>query len=423
MESIVARVCGLDVHQSQIVACLLLDEGGKRPKKEIRTFTAMRRDLEALRDWMSEKGVTQVVMEGTGVYWRPVYEVLEHSFDVWLVNARHVKKVPGRKSDVIDAQWLATLLQKGLLRKSFVPSKEIRVLRDLARYRRVLVQTQSTEKNRIVKLIETMGLKLAAVASDVFGVSGLAMLKAIAKGEHDIQVLAQMARSHLRAKMPELRLALECTIGPHHRSMLADQLARLEATGKEIEKYEHMLDEQVKPYEEVIALLCSIHGIKRTAAIEIFAEIGPDLSSFSTPEAFAAWTGTAPGLHESAGRKQKQRRRRGNPYLTSILIECALAATRKKGSYLKEKYRRLCARRPKLVALFAIANKLAHAVFRAVTTSEPYRDLGASYLDQRNRGAVSRKLLNRLLALGVTRDEILSLLPEPPPSIAVSSTA
>jgi transposase len=410
METLVARACGLDVHEATVVACVIIGEG-KRPKKMTRTFSAMHGDLIELRDWLASLNVTHVVMEGTGIYWRPVYEVLEHAFDVWLVNARHVKNVPGRKSDVMDAEWLAKLLRNGLLRKSFVPPAEIRDIRDLSRFRRMLVQTQTAEKNRILKLIEMIGLKLAMVASDVFGVSGMAMLRAIAEGKQSIEDIAELARGRMRSKRPQLRLALECSVREHHRLMLRDQLGQLDATAERIAQYDQLLTDRVKPYAETIELLCTVHGIQRKAAIEIFAEIGPDLDSFPKATNFAAWAGTSPGLNESAGKNKSGRRRRGNRYLTSILVECALAATRKKDSYLKDKYHRLKARRPKLVALFAIANKLAHAIFRVIKTGTGYRDLGSAYLDRRNRRTTATKLLKRLLSLGLDRNEILLRLP------------
>jgi transposase len=415
-ETVVARACGLDVHEAVIVACVIIDQPGKRPKKTIRSFGATRQDLLELREWVLSEGVTHVVMEGTGIYWRPVYEVLEGAegaLDLWVVNARHVKNVPGRKSDVIDAEWLAKLLRNGLLRKSFVPAADIRALRDLSRYRRTLVQAQTTEKNRILKLVETAGVKLAAVASDAFGVSGMAMLRAIAEGQLPLEQIVQLARGAMRQKLPELRRALECTIQPHHRMMLRDQLARLDAVAADITKYDAVLQEKVKPYAESIELLRSIDGIQQIAAIEIFAEIGPNLASFSTDGHFRAWAGTSPGLHESAGKKKRGRRRRGNPYLTSILIECALAATRKKDTYLRDKYRRLQSRRPKLVALFAIANKLAAAVYRVISTGKRYVDLGASYLDCRRPKYTASKLLKRLTALGLDREQLLAMLPQP----------
>jgi transposase len=415
METIFQRVCGLDVHEASIVACVVVaEEGKRRPKKTLKTFSAMHSDIVRLREWLDAQSVTHVVMEGTGIYWRPVYEVLEGGFDLWVVNARHVKNLPGRKSDVIDAEWLATLLGAGLLRKSFVPSAEIRTLRDLTRYRRMLVQTQTSEKNRILKLVETMGVKLAGVASDAFGTSGMAMLRAIAEGTKTTEEIAQMARSALRRKLPELRLALECVIRPEHRMMLRDQLSRLDATTAEIAKYDGIIASNAAPYAECIELLRTIPGINRIAAHEIFAEVGPNLSTFPTARNFAAWVGTAPGMNESAGKNKNARRRRGNPYMTSILIECALGATKKKGGYLKDKYRRLKARRPTLVALFAIANKIAHAVHRVLTERTAYHELGETYLDQRNSTQTAKKLIKRITNLGIDRDILIQMIASAP---------
>lgn len=410
MDVVIRDVAGLDVHEASVVACVIIETEGRRLSKEIRTFGTMRADLVGLREWLHEKGVKHVVMEGTGVYWRPVYEMLEDIFDMWLVNARHVKNVPGRKSDVIDCEWLARLLRSGMVRKSFVPAPEIRALRDLTRYRRMLVQSQTAEKNRIIKLIEMMGVKLAAVASDVFGASGMSMLRAIAEGQESTDAIAQHARGKLRQKLPELRRALDCTVSEHHRMMLRDQLARLDATSTEVDRYDNLLRERVKPYAKYIELLRTIPGIQETAAIEIFAEVGPDLSSFPAEGNFAAWAGTSPGLHESAGKKKHSRRRRGNPYLTSILNECAHGAVRKKGTYLGDKYRRLKARRPQLVALFAIANKLAHAIYRAIRHELPYHDLGDAYLDSRNKNQVARALVSRLKKLGIDKEVVAEML-------------
>jgi transposase len=369
--------------------------------------------LQELRDWLTSLGVTHVALEGTGIYWRPVYAVLEGQFDLTLVNARHVKQLPGRKTDVNDAEWLATLLCHGLLRKSFVPDKQIRALRDLTRYRRMLVQSETTEKNRILKLLETMGIKLSSVVSDPFGTSGLAMMRALAQGDISVDAMVSMARSRLRKKMAELRLALNVLVEDHHRLMLRDQLARLDRTANEIAGSDALLAERVAPYEAQLELLCSIDGIKRTAAIEIFAEVGPNLSTFPDDGHFASWAGTCPGQHESAGKRKNARRRRGNPYLQSILTECALAATRKKDRYLRDKYHRLKARRGAMRALFAIAHKLTRAVYRVLTTGELHRDLGPAYLDRLNPPSVAKRLVARLRRLGFDYHSLKDLFPQP----------
>lgn len=406
MDVVVARCCGLDVHQASVTACVLLDEGGRRPRKVFRTFRTMNAELRELREWLANLEVTHVAFEGTGVYWRPVYAVLEGGFDLSLVNARHVKQLPGRKTDVNDAEWLATLLRHGLLRKSFVPTKDIRALRDLTRYRRMLVQSHTTEKNRILKLLETAGIKLSAVASDAFGKSGLAMIRAVAAGDVSIDRIVNMARSSLRGKMADLRLALDVLVEDHHRLMLRDQLARFDCTTEEIARYDALLNDRVAPFEKQITLLCSINGIQRTAAIDIFAEVGPDLTSFPTDGHFASWAGMCPGHHESAGKKGNARRRRGNPYLQSILVECALAATRKKGTYLKDKFHRLKARRGSMRALFAIAHKLCSAVYRVLTTGAEHRDLGPAYLDHLEPTTVAKRLVARLQRLGLDHSSL-----------------
>jgi transposase len=413
METLIERAAGLDVHQATVVASVVIEETGRKPKKETRTFSTVRSGLKELRGWLESHGITHVAMEGTGVYWIPVYTMLEGHLDAAVVNARHVSKVPGRKTDVSDAAWLAELLRKGLLRKSFVPAAEIRAIRDVSRYRRMLVQSKTAEKNRVLKLLETVGLKLATFASDVFGRSGTAMLHAIAEGSLATEAIAQLARGKLRRKLPELRLALDCTIAGHHRMMLRDQLRRLDQTAADLAHYDGILAEMVEPYSTQIQLLCSITGVQRIAATEIFAEIGPDLSSFPNEGHFSSWAGMCPGQNESAGKKSSARRRRGNPYLQSTLVECALAATKKKGSYHKDKYHRLKARRGSMRALFAIAHKLARAVYRTLTRREPYQDLGAGYLDARDKPAVARKLIERLRALGFDRQSIVDFLPKP----------
>lgn len=409
MDVVYSRCCGLDVHQATVVACAWIDDGGRRPRKIVETFRTMRQGLEQLRQWLQSHGITHVAMEGTGVYWRPVYSVLEGHVDLTLVNARHVKAVPGRKTDVNDAEWLGTLLRHGLLRKSFIPPKAIRVLRDLCRYRRMLVQNQTTEKNRIIKLLEITGIKLATVASDTFGASGMRMLRAIATNTLTSEQIADLAKGRLRAKLPDLRLALDVMLEEHHRMMLRDQLDRLDRTAAEIARYDALLEQHVAPYAKSLELLSSIDGIQRIAAIEIFSEIGPDLASFPSEAHFASWSGTCPGQHQSGGKSFPTRRRSGNPYIVSILFECAVAATRKKATYLSDKYRRLKSRRGPMRALFAIAHKLACAVYRVLQTGDVYRDLGPAYLDKRSGLSTARALVKRLQKMGYDEHNLAKL--------------
>jgi transposase len=362
-------------------------------------------------------------MEGTGVYWRPVHAVLEGVFDIYVVNARHFRAVPGRKTDVNDAEWLASLLRAGLLRKSFVPAPEIRALRDICRFRRMLVHSETTEKNRILKVLETAGVKIATYASDVFGKSGMDMLRALAEGSCSPEAIAKMARGKLRQKIGDLRLAFDVLIEEHHRILLGDLLKRLDQVGADIARYDALLDQRVAPYEKNLELLCCIDGVQRRAAIEIFAETGPDLANFATDANFAAWSGTCPGQRESAGKKGAARHRRGNPYLQSILVEAALAATRKKNTYLRDKYHRLKARRGAMRAVFAIAHKIARAVYRTLTTGERYKDLGADYLDRTNKPNVVKALVARLKRLAPA-EEVLACFgitidsPGPAPGIS-----
>jgi transposase len=411
----------LDVHQATVVACVFVAEAGRRPRKVVRTFRTVRQELEELRSWLQEQKITTVAMEGTGVYWRPVHALLEGAFDVFVVNARHFRAVPGRKTDVIDAEWLALLLRNGLLRKSFVPAPDIRALRDLSRYRRMLVQSETTEKNRILKVLETAGVKVATFASDVFGISGIAMLRALADGTHSARQIAELARGKLRQKIPDLALAFDVLFEEHHRIILRDLLGRLDKAAADIAAYNELLNKRVAPYEKNIELLCSIDGIQRCAAIEIFSEVGPDLASFPSDANFAAWSGTCPGQRESAGKKMPTRHRRGNPYVQSMLVEVALAASRKKNTYLRDKYQRLKARRGAMRALFAIAHKLARAVYRTLTTGEPYKDLGAAYLDSLRKPDLVKNLVARLTRVAST-DEILASLGLRPPA-AIESPA
>ena len=407
MEQLHARCAGLDVHQATVVACALIDEGKRTPRKEIRTFGTMHAELLELREWLRRLGITHVAMEGTGVYWRPVYSVLEGDVDLTVANATHIKNVPGRKTDVVDAQWIATLLRFGLLRKSFVPSKDIREIRELTRYRRKLVQAETAEKNRIVKLLEIAGIKLASVASDVFGKSGMLMLQALVEGDKTAPEMAASACGRMRSKIPALTQALNVTVDDHHRLLLRKQLRRLTATQGEVADLDKHIGKRVAPYAEQLALLCTIDGIDEVAAREIFAETGPDLSTFEHERAFAAWSGLCPGMRQSAGKDRSARRRRGNRHLQGILVESAFAASRKKNTYLADKHRRLKARRGPLRALFAIAHKIGCAVFRVLKTRVAYKDLGANYLDSRDRSRTARSLILRLKTLGYA----VSLLP------------
>jgi transposase len=304
MQALIERCCGLDVHQETVVACLMIGAAGARARKQVRTFRTVRRELEALRDWLAAAGVTHVGMESTGVYWRPVYAVLEGHVELIVGNARHIRNVPGRKTDVKDAEWIADLVRHGLIAKSFVPPPPLRELRDLLRYRRKLIEAQAAERNRLLRLLETANIKLASVMSDVFGVSGRAMLKALIAGSAAPEEMADLARGQLRRKRAELIEALTGGIEEHHRFLLAMQLGRIEAIEVDIAALDARIGERLLPYSAEMALLMTIPGVNWLVAAVIIAEIGTDMSVFLSVHHLAAWAGVCPGSYESAG-KQK----------------------------------------------------------------------------------------------------------------------
>lgn len=400
MRTIVECGCGLDIHQETVVACVLRGLAGDQPTKEVRTFATHTRALEALREWLVGLGVTHVGMESTGVYWRPVYAVLEGDFDLIVGNARHIRNVPGRKTDVKDAEWIADLVRHGLIAKSFVPPKPLRELRELMRYRRKLVESQAAERNRLLKLLETANIKLASVASDVFGVSGMAMLKALIGGATSAEAMADLARGQLRRKHAALVLALDGHIEEHHRFLLGLQLGRIETIAQDIAELDRRVTERVQPYAVELALLVQIPGVDWVAAVAILAEIGTDMSVFLSAFHLAAWAGVCPGNHESAGKQRSGRTRKGNVHLKTILVGAAISASCKKGSYLKDKYHRLKARRGAVRAALAIAHKILIAIYHMLTKGVGYHDLGEAYLDQVRQTRTVATLKHRLERLG-----------------------
>jgi len=400
MQALIERCCGLDVHQETVVACLMIGAPGVRPSKEVRTFRTVTRDLEALRDWLAAEGVTHVGMESTGVYWRPVYAVLEEHFDLIVGNARHIRNVPGRKTDVKDAEWIADLVRHGLIAKSFVPPRPLRELRDLLRYRRKLVESQTAERNRLLKLLETANIKLASVMSDVFGVSGRAMLKALIDGVASVEAMADLAKGQLRRKRADLVLALEGRMEEHHQFLLATQLRRLEAIEHDIAALDLRIVERLEPYQAPHALLMQIPGVDWLVAAVIIAEIGVDMSVFLSVYHLSAWAGVCPGNHESAGRQRSGRARKGNIHLRTILVGAAVSAGRTKGSYLRDKFHRLKARRGPLRAALAIAHKILVAAYHMLAKGVGYRELGEAYLDQIGQTRTVANLKRRIERLG-----------------------
>ena len=400
MQMMIKRCAGLDVHQATVVACMLICEGRKRPRTEVRSFSTTTAALEELRDWLVAERVTHVGMESTGVYWLPVYAVLEGHFELIVGNARHIKHVPGRKTDVKDAEWIAELVCCGLIRPSYVPAKPLRDLRELLRYRRKLVDSQSAERNRLQRLLETANIKLASVVSDVLGVSGRDMLRALIGGTASPEEMADLARRRLRRKRPELTLALNGRMGEEQRFLLALQLRRLEAIEQDIELLERRIAEKLAPYDAEIGLLMTIPGVDWVVAATLVAEIGTDMCVFLSAHHLAAWAGVCPGNHETGGKRKSVCARKGNTHLRATLVSAAIAASRTKGTYLRDKFYRLKARRGAMRAALAIAHKILVAAYHMLVRGVDYRELGEAYLDQIDQTRTAANLKRRLERLG-----------------------
>jgi transposase len=391
----------VDVHKASVVACVIAPSAGGAPCKEVRPFGTMTADLLQLVDWLVEAGCTAVAMESTGSYWKPLYNLLEGVVEqVLVVNAAHIKQVPGRKTDVKDAEWIADLLRHGLLRASFIPDRPQRELRELTRYRTSLIRERTAEVNRLQKVLEGANIKLAAVASDLTGVSGRAMLAALLDGSTDAAAMAQLAQGKLRAKIPQLEQALVGQVGAHQRFMIAQQLVHIDTLDEIIARLSAEVAERVHPFVEEIVQLDGVTGVGQRTAEALVAEVGVDMTRFPSPNHLTAWAGLAPGNNESAGQRRSGKTRKGSPWLRAILIEAAHAAGRTKDTYLGALYRRLVARKGKKRAAVAVARHILVIVYHILRDHEAYHDLGAAYLDQRDRQAVERRLVRRLEALG-----------------------
>jgi transposase len=399
MEVIYKRCCGLDVHKEIVVACLMIREGGK-VLKEIRSFLTMTVDLVVLHDWLKAHEVTHVAMESTGIYWRPVFNLLEEDFAVLLVNAAHIKTVPGRKTDVKDCEWIADLLSHGLLRGSFIPPEPIRDLRDLTRYRKTLIDERVREVNRLQKFLEVANIKLSSVATDVMGVSGRAMLEALLSGSKDPQVLSELAKGRLRKKLPELKKALEGRFRSHHRFMVAEVLTHLDFLDEAIERVSQEVTSRIAPFSKIVELMDLIPGINERVAEGVLSEMGVDMSCFPTDGHAASWAGLCPGNHESAGKRKSGKTRKGDQWLRRYLTEAAWAAIRKKGSYLSALYHRLVVRRGKKKAIVAVAHRLLVIIYHMIKDQTSYRELGSDYFNKLNAAYVQRHHVKRLESLG-----------------------
>ena len=399
METMIARCCGLDVHKARLTACVRLLVNGA-VSELVESFGTTTCDLLALRDWLRAHEVTHVAMESTGVYWKCVYCLLEDDFELLLVNARHIKHVPGRKTDTIDAGWIAQLLACGLLKPSLVPPRPIRELRDLTRYRKALTYERSRAINRLHKLLEDAGVKLSCVATDVMGVSGRQMMRALIERQADAAALAELARGRLRRKLPALREALEGRFTAHHAFLLERMLAHIETLEDEIEALSARVEEQIAPFEPAVQLLRTIPGVERRSAEVIIAETGGDMSRFPSPGHLASWAGVCPGQHESAGKRKAARTRKGSPWLRASLTESARAASRSKDTYLGERYRQLARRRGDQKAIVATAHEILTASWQMLTTGELYREQGPTIISEREADNTRRRAIRQLERLG-----------------------
>jgi len=401
MQVMYAHCAGLDVHKKTVSACISVCEGKHTKQQQTRAFGTFTQDLLKLADWLKEHGVTHIAMEATGVYWRPVWAMLEGQFEQMLVNPHHIKAVPGRKTDTKDCEWIADLLQHGLLKGSFVPPTAIQDLRDLTRYRAELRQSQNRVANRIQKLLEQANVKLSSVVSDTLGVSGRHMLEAIIAGQNDPQQLAQLARGQLKKKIPQLQQALEARVREHHRFLLAEFLNEWDALEERIRRIEAEIDTRVHPFESAVGLWQTVPGIDRVTACSLVAEIGVEMKQFPTAQHLASWAALCPGNHESAGKRKSGKTRDGNKWLRRSLCQAAWAASRTKDCYLATQFKRLAARRGLKRGLMAVAHTLLVIGYYILKTGEGYRELGAHYLEQSHKEQLQRYFVKRLQRLGL----------------------
>ena len=397
MERQVERCCGLDVHRDTVAACVRIGGGpGQRTQQHVQTFRTTAGDLVVLRDWLAAHAVTHVAMESTGVYWKPVYYALESDFTCLLVNAAHIKQLPGRKTDVKDCAWIAQLLEHGLLRGSFVPPAPIRELRDLTRYRKAVIQDRTRVVNRLHKTLEDAGIKLASVASDVLGISGRAMLEALVQGTTDPALLAELARGRLRGKLPALRQALAGRFRGHHAFLIGQLLAHLDYLDEAIGILSGQVETVIAPFADALTRLDSIPGINQRTAEVIIAEIGADMSAFPSAGHLASWAALCPGNHESAGKHKSGKMRKGNRWLRTALIEAAAGASRVKNSALQARFRRVLRHRGPKKAVVAVAHALLRAAYHVLADHAIYRELGADYYDRQHGQRVTRRAIQLL---------------------------
>ena len=396
MERQLERVGGLDVHRDTVATCVRVPGRGREREQHVQTFGTTAAELLRLREWLEAHGVTHVAMESTGVYWKPVFYVLEEAVTCLLVNAAHIKQVPGRKTDVQDCVWIAQLLEHGLLRGSFVPPAPLRELRDLTRYRKSLIQERQREANRLHKILQDADIKLASVATDILGVSGRAILAALVGGTTDAAVLAELARGKLRAKLPALREALAGRFRAHHAFLVSQALAHLDYLDDVVETLSGEVDRCLAPFAAALPPLDTIPGINKRTAEVVIAEVGIDMEQFPSEHHLASWAGLCPGNNESAGKHKPGKTRKGNRWLRMALIEAALAAIRKKDSAFGARYRRVMRHRGHKKAVVAVAHAMLRTIYHVLTDGQPYREPGADYYDHRRAHHATRRAVELL---------------------------
>jgi transposase len=399
MDIVRPRCAGIDIGKRTLTACVIATDARGAPVKEIRTFGTVTGDLLGLADWLDAAGVTAVAMESTGSYWKPIWNLLEDRFELLLANAAHLKAVPGRKTDVRDAEWIADLFRHGLLRASFIPPRPERELRELVRYRTTLVRERASEINRLAKVLEGANIKLGSVSTNIGGVSGRAILAALSEGTTDPAALADLARGRLRRKHDTLVEALAGSVGPHQRFLMATQLHHLADLDALVESLDAEIKERLRPAQELIERLVTIPGIGRRTAETVLVEIGQDMGRFGSSRQLASWAGMCPGNYESAGVQRGGRTRRGSPWLRTALVGSARSASRTK-TYLGAQYRRLAARRGAKRAFVAVGHTILGIVYAVLTSGRPFDDLGVTYFDRRDAEHVRRRLTRQLEAMG-----------------------
>lgn len=400
METLYPCCAGLDVHKDSVVACVRRLSAGGQVRRETRTFGTTTAALLQLLDWLQAESATHAAMESTGVYWKPIFNLLEGPLQVILVNAQHLRKVPGRKTDIKDAEWIAELLQHGLLKASFVPPAPIRELRDLTRQRTQLTGEKASAANRIQKVLEDANIKLASVATDILGPSGRDMLRALIAGQEDVAQIADLARRRLRVKIPALQEALRGRVTAHHRFLLQVHLDHIEQLEAIIDRLSQRIEEQLAPFAETVQRLQTIPGISQRTAETLAAEIGLDMKPFPTADHLASWAGMCPGNDQSAGKRRSGRAPFGNRWLKQALVQCAWAASRTKDSYLRALYHRLARRRGKKRAVLAVGHTLLRIVYYVLQRGTVYQDLGPDHWEQRQSERLTKQLVRRLESLG-----------------------